>query len=92
MSNVPRRETFETMYARKAPWDIGKPQRAFVEVADHVTGEVLDAGCGTGENALFFAETGPSRAGHRLPRRPDPGGQAESQERGLDAEFVQWTP
>jgi hypothetical protein len=52
MSNLPDRETFESMYAGKPPWDIGKPQPAFVQVADRVTGEVLDAGCGTGENAL----------------------------------------
>ena len=58
MSDVPTRETFESLYAGKAPWDIGRPQRAFVEVADRVTGVILDAGCGTGENALFFAETG----------------------------------
>jgi 2-polyprenyl-3-methyl-5-hydroxy-6-metoxy-1,4-benzoquinol methylase len=46
------------MYAGKAPWDIARPQRAFVEAADRVTGAVLDAGCGTGENALVFAERG----------------------------------
>ena len=44
MSNVPNRETFESFYAGKAPWDIGKPQPAFVEVADRVTGAILDAG------------------------------------------------
>jgi 2-polyprenyl-3-methyl-5-hydroxy-6-metoxy-1,4-benzoquinol methylase len=58
MSNVPSRESFEPMYAGKAPWDIGMPQRVLVEVADRVTGAVLDAGCGTGENALFFAKQG----------------------------------
>ena len=58
MSDVPNRETFESMYAKKPPWDIGRPQRAFVETADRVAGAVLDAGCGTGENALFFAERG----------------------------------
>jgi hypothetical protein len=30
MSDVPSRETFESMYARKPPWDIGKPQPVFV--------------------------------------------------------------
>jgi hypothetical protein len=58
MSTVPTRETFESMYAGKPPWDIDKPQPAFVEAADRVTGAVLDAGCGTGENALFFAGRG----------------------------------
>ena len=47
--------TFEAAYADKAPWDIGGPQPAFVERAGQVAGSVLDVGCGTGENALFFA-------------------------------------
>src|SRR4051794_23261457 len=57
-SDVPSRETFERMYAGKAPWDIGRPQRTFVEAADRITGTVRDAGCGTGENALDFAGRG----------------------------------
>jgi cyclopropane fatty-acyl-phospholipid synthase-like methyltransferase len=52
------RATFENLYAGKAPWDIGKPQPAFVAVADRVTSPVLDAGCGTGEHALFLAARG----------------------------------
>src|SRR5437870_182104 len=58
MTVVPNRETFENFYAGKAPWDIGKPQPAFVGAASKVTGSILDAGCGTGENALFFASRG----------------------------------
>jgi cyclopropane fatty-acyl-phospholipid synthase-like methyltransferase len=52
------RDTFEEIYAGPAPWDIHKPQRAFVAIADRVTSPVLDAGCGTGEHALFFAARG----------------------------------
>jgi hypothetical protein len=52
------RNTFETAYAGQAPWDIGRPQKAFLDVADRITGSALDAGCGTGENALFFAARG----------------------------------
>ena len=52
------RASFENFYAGKAPWDIGKPQGPFVAVADRVTSPVLDAGCGTGEHALFFAARG----------------------------------
>ena len=33
-------------------------RQPFVAVADRVTGPVLDAGCGTGDNALFFAARG----------------------------------
>jgi len=40
-----------------APWDIGRPQPAIVRVtsAGGFAGPVLDAGCGTGENALYVA-------------------------------------
>ena len=38
-----------------APWDIGRPQPAFLRLAESalLTGRVLDAGCGTGEHALL---------------------------------------
>ncbi len=57
MDSVPK-NVFQSMYAGQAPWDIGKPQPAFVAVADQITGSVLDAGCGTGDHALFFAGRG----------------------------------
>src|SRR5690349_14985971 len=43
-----------------APWDIGRPQPAIVRLAsaDGFSGAVLDAGCGTGENALHIASLG----------------------------------
>lgn len=43
-----------------APWDVGAPQPAVVRLAEAggFTGEVLDAGCGTGENALHIATLG----------------------------------
>jgi SAM-dependent methyltransferase len=43
-----------------APWDIGGPQPAVVRVAaaGGFAGAVLDAGCGTGENALHVAALG----------------------------------
>jgi len=43
-----------------APWDIGHPQPAVVRLASEggFTGAVLDAGCGTGENALHIASLG----------------------------------
>ena len=88
MSTVPNRETFESMYAGKAPWDIGKPQPAFVEVADRVTGAVLDAGCGTGENALFFAGRGHPVLGIDFLERPIEEARRKAQERGVNAEFL----
>jgi SAM-dependent methyltransferase len=88
VSTLPNRETFESAYAGKAPWDIGKPQPAFVEVADRVTGAVLDAGCGTGENALFFAGRGHPVLGIDFLDRPIQEARRKNEERGLNAEFL----
>ncbi|AXB41232.1 class I SAM-dependent methyltransferase [Amycolatopsis albispora] len=43
-----------------APWDIGAPQPAVVELERDgaFRGEVLDVGCGLGENAAFLAAQG----------------------------------
>ncbi|MGC7095110.1 class I SAM-dependent methyltransferase [Amycolatopsis lurida] len=43
-----------------APWDIGAPQPAVVELErdGRFHGEVLDVGCGLGENAAFLATRG----------------------------------
>src|SRR5512145_2113930 len=48
-----------------APWDIGAPQPAIVRLASKggFAGAVLDAGCGTGENALHVASLGLSVLG-----------------------------
>src|SRR5438876_509307 len=53
-------ERFESMYLGQPPWDIPGPQPAFValEEAGEIVGSVLDAGCGTGENALYLASRG----------------------------------
>src|SRR6266508_528471 len=42
-----------------APWDVGQPQPAIVRLASEggFAGAVLDAGCGTGENALHVARS-----------------------------------
>ena len=48
-----------------APWDIGTPQPAMEDAVDRgwIHGRVLDVGCGTGENALYFAARGMSVLG-----------------------------
>jgi cyclopropane fatty-acyl-phospholipid synthase-like methyltransferase len=53
-------EFFDSAYRGTPPWDIGRPQKEFVELArkGEITGSVLDIGCGTGEHALFFAGEG----------------------------------
>lgn len=51
---------FHSAYKETPPWDIGRPQKEFVELVrrGEITGSVLDIGCGTGEHALFFAGEG----------------------------------
>jgi cyclopropane fatty-acyl-phospholipid synthase-like methyltransferase len=51
---------FDSAYRGTPPWDIGRPQKEFVELVrrGEITGSVLDIGCGTGEHALFFAHEG----------------------------------
>ena len=53
-------EFFNAAYRGSPPWDIGRPQKEFVELVQRgeITGSVLDIGCGTGEHALFFAQAG----------------------------------
>ena len=58
----PRRpEDFDALYERGCPpWDIGRPQRAFLRLAEDgaFRGRMLDVGCGTGEHALLAASMG----------------------------------
>jgi SAM-dependent methyltransferase len=52
--------SFDEAYKGSPPWDIGRPQAEFVGVAREggIRGSVLDVGCGTGENAIFFTGLG----------------------------------
>ena len=87
MTPLHDRNTFEKAYAGQAPWDIGKPQKPFRDVAGHITGSVLDAGCGTGENALFFASRGHKVTGIDFLEEPITRARRKATERGLTASF-----
>jgi SAM-dependent methyltransferase len=88
MTDVPKRTDFEAAYTGQAPWDIGRPQRAFIDVADQITGSILDAGCGTGENALFFAGRGRKVTGIDFLEEPISRANRKAAERGLTATFL----
>jgi SAM-dependent methyltransferase len=59
--------SWDAAYAASTPppWDLGRPQPAFVRLAGEglLTGQVLDVGCGTGEQTLLAASSGAEALG-----------------------------
>lgn len=82
---------FEESYhgADPPPWDIGRPQGAFVrlEEAGRVRGRVLDVGCGTGENVLHMAARGHEAWGLDGAPTAVRKARAKAKKRKLDARF-----
>jgi SAM-dependent methyltransferase len=73
-----------------APWDVGGPQPAVVRAAAEgaFAGTVLDAGCGTGENALYLAALGLPVVGVDVAGTALAIARQKADERGLDVEFA----
>jgi SAM-dependent methyltransferase len=86
--NVPDKSTFASIYAGQPPWDIGKPQGPFIEVADRINGSVLDAGCGTGDTALFLASRGNQVTGIDFLEEPIRRAKLKATERALNVTFL----
>jgi SAM-dependent methyltransferase len=74
---------------QRPPWDIGRPQPAFVRLADSgvLSGRMLDAGCGTGEHVLLAAAHGAAATGVDLSAVAIDKARAKAAERGLAARF-----
>lgn len=72
-----------------APWDIGGPQPAVVRLASAggFAGAVLDAGCGTGDNALHIAALGMPVVGVDVAETALAMARAKAEGRGLDVDF-----
>lgn len=84
---------FDAMYvAGRPPWDIGRPQAAFRELADHgqLVGRVLDVGCGTGEHALMAAALGLDVTGVDASGTAIAIARRKADERTLSARFLTW--
>jgi ubiquinone/menaquinone biosynthesis C-methylase UbiE len=73
-----------------APWDIGRPQPAIVRLASEggFAGAVLDAGCGTGENALHIASLGLSVLGVDVAETALAIARAKADDHGIEIEFA----
>jgi SAM-dependent methyltransferase len=89
MTDNSNHQRFQAAYEGRPSWDLGRPQPAFVKVADEITGSVLDAGCGTGENALFFARRGQPVIGIDYIEFPIMEAKRKAEELGVNAEFLQ---
>ena len=64
------------------------PRSAFIDVADQITGSILDAGCGTGENALYFASRGHKVTGIDFLEEPIRRAKRKAAERALSVTFL----
>ena len=73
----------------RPPWDIGRPQPAFVRLANGglLSGRVLDAGCGSGEHALLAAARGADAVGVDVSPRAIEQARRKAGERGLTVRF-----
>lgn len=84
--------SWDAVYAPDAappPWDIGRPQPAFVRLADRglLSGRLLDSGCGTGENVLLAAARGAEATGVDISPQAIARARDKAAERGLTARF-----
>jgi SAM-dependent methyltransferase len=94
---MPPQESSDALRARwdsaytggRPPWEIGRPQPAFVRLADagEMIGPVLDAGCGTGEHALMAAERGVQAVGLDAAPTAIAIARAKALSRGIAVEF-----
>jgi SAM-dependent methyltransferase len=73
----------------QAPWNIGRPQPAFLRLAGDglLAGRVLDAGCGTGEHTLLAASSGADALGIDLSSLAIERAREKAATRGIKARF-----
>jgi SAM-dependent methyltransferase len=83
--------SWDDAYAMDRPpaWDIGRPQPAFLRLADRglLAGRLLDSGCGTGEHTLLAAARGAEATGIDVSARAIELAWAKAAERGSAARF-----
>jgi SAM-dependent methyltransferase len=80
---------FDSMYTGTPPWDIGRPQRAFLGLAEAgaLISPILDVGCGTGEHVLMAGALGLEATGVDTSPTAIAKAQRKASERGLRARF-----
>jgi cyclopropane fatty-acyl-phospholipid synthase-like methyltransferase len=81
--------TWNSAYEGSPPWDIGEPQPEFVKLAEagKLQGQVLDVGCGTGEQVMLAARHGAEAMGVDIAALAIARARAKAEERGISATF-----
>jgi SAM-dependent methyltransferase len=90
METTPPRDRFDEAYrSRSAPWVIGEPQPAIVELerADLIHSKVLDVGCGTGEHTTLLTRLGYDVLGVDFSPHAIEQAKANAADKGVDARF-----
>src|SRR5690349_27726 len=90
MDSTPTFSRFDDAYkSRTAPWVIGEPQPAIVELerTGLLRGKVLDAGCGTGEHTILLTRLDYDVLGVDAAPTAIEQARANAADRGVDARF-----
>lgn len=90
MDSTPTLSRFNDAYkTRTAPWVIGEPQPAIVELqrAGWIRSKVLDVGCGTGEHTILLTRLGYDVLGIDFAPNAVEQARANAAQQGVDARF-----
>jgi SAM-dependent methyltransferase len=90
METTPPLDRFDEAYrSGSAPWVIGRPQPAIVELerAGRIHSKVLDVGCGTGEHTIQLARLGYDVLGVDFSPHAVEQARANAADKGVDARF-----
>jgi SAM-dependent methyltransferase len=83
-------QMFEGVDLPSIPWDIGAAQPVVIEAeqAGRFHGEVLDVGCGLGDNAIFLASQGHQVTGVDAAATAIKQARQRARQRGVDVQFT----
>ena len=90
MDSTPTFSRFDDAYkTQTAPWVIGEPQPAIVDLerSGLIRGKVLDVGCGTGEHTILLTRLGYDVLGVDAAPTAVEQARANAAEKGVDARF-----